>query len=139
MRFRHQRPEEVSVNITPLIDVVFILLIFFMISTTFKKESHIELSLPKASSELAQSEQKKIEIIIGAQGAYAVNGMALLNNDTGTLKRAINKVSTDTQLRVIISADAQAPHQAVVSAMDVAGQLGFSRLSITTLRENSSE
>ncbi len=139
MKFRHQRPEEVSVNITPLIDVVFILLIFFMISTTFKKESHIELSLPKASSELAQNEQEKIEIIIGAQGAYAVNGMALLNNDAGTLKRAINKVSTDTQLRVIISADAQAPHQAVVSAMDVAGQLGFSRLSITTLRENSSE
>ncbi len=139
MKFRHQRPEEVSVNITPLIDVVFILLIFFMISTTFKKESHIELSLPKASSELAQNEQEKIEIIIGAQGAYAVNGMALLNNDVGTLKRAINKVSTDTQLRVIISADAQAPHQAVVSAMDVAGQLGFSRLSITTLRENSSE
>lgn len=139
MKFRHQRPEEISVNITPLIDVVFILLIFFMISTTFKKESHIELSLPKASSELAQNEQEKIEIIIGAQGAYAVNGMALLNNDVGTLKRAINKVSTDTQLRVIISADAQAPHQAVVSAMDVAGQLGFSRLSITTLRENSSE
>lgn len=139
MKFRHQRPEEVSVNITPLIDVVFILLIFFMISTTFKKESHIELSLPKASSELAQNKQEKIEIIIGAQGAYAVNGMALLNNDVGTLKRAINKVSTDTQLRVIISADAQAPHQAVVSAMDVAGQLGFSRLSITTLRENSSE
>lgn len=139
MKFRHQRPEEISVNITPLIDVVFILLIFFMISTTFKKESHIELSLPKASSELAQNKQEKIEIIIGAQGAYAVNGMALLNNDVGTLKRAINKVSTDTQLRVIISADAQAPHQAVVSAMDVAGQLGFSRLSITTLRENSSE
>ena len=139
MKFRHQKPEEVSVNITPLIDVVFLLLIFFMISTTFKKESRIELTLPEASSELVQSEQAKIEIIIGVQGAYAINGRALLNNDIATLKRAINKVSTDTQLQIIISADAQAPHQAVVSAMDAAGQLGFSRLSITTLREQSSE
>lgn len=139
MKFRHQRREEVSVNMTPLIDVVFLLLIFFMISTTFKKESHIELTLPEASSELVQSEQAKIEIIIGVQGAYAINGRALLNNDIGTLKRAINKVSTDTKLPIVISADAQAPHQSVVWAMDAAGQLGFSRLSITTLQEPSSE
>lgn len=139
MKFRHQKPEEVSVNITPLIDVVFLLLIFFMISTTFKKESHIELTLPEASSDLVQSEQAKIEIVIGAQGAYAINGRALLNNDIGTLKRAINKVSTDTRLAIVISADAQAPHQSVVWAMDAAGQLGFSRLSITTLQESSSE
>lgn len=135
MKFRHQQSEEVSVNITALIDIVFLLLIFFMISTTFKKESHIELSLPKASAEEKLEDHVKIEILIDINGDYAINGMTLINNDLNTLKRAIKKISVDHNMPVIISADAQSPHQAFVSAMDAAGQLGFSRISITTMKE----
>lgn len=133
MKFRRQRGEEVGVNLTPLIDVVFLLLIFFMVSTTFKKETHINLNLPEADGEQVVAEVNQIEIVISAQGDYAVNERALINNEFETLRAAIKKIGKgDTELPVIISADGNAPHQAVVYAMDAAGQLGYSRLSITT-------
>jgi len=133
MKFRRQRGEEVGVNLTPLIDVVFLLLIFFMVSTTFKKETHINLNLPEAEGEQVTAENKQIEIVISASGEYAINERALINDEFETLRAAIKKVGEgDTELPVIISADGKAPHQAVVNAMDAAGQLGYSRLSITT-------
>ncbi len=135
MKFRHQKSEEVSVNITALIDIVFLLLIFFMISTTFKKESYIELNLPKASAEEKLENSVKIEIVIDINGDYAINGMTLINSNLNALKRAIKKISVDNKTPLIISADAKSPHQAFVSAMDAAGQLGFSRISITTMKE----
>jgi len=133
MKFRRQRGEEIGVNLTPLIDVVFLLLIFFMVSTTFKKETHINLNLPEAEGEQVTAENKQIEIVISASGEYAINERALINDEFETLRAAIKKVGEgDTELPVIISADGKAPHQAVVNAMDAAGQLGYSRLSITT-------
>lgn len=138
MKFRRQRGEEVGVNLTPLIDVVFLLLIFFMVSTTFKKETHINLNLPEADGEQVVAEVKQIEIVISAKGEYAVNERALINNEFETLRAAIKKIGKDdTDLPVIISADGTAPHQAVVHAMDAAGQLGYSRLSITTRQRDS--
>ncbi|EGH00305.1 Biopolymer transport protein ExbD/TolR [gamma proteobacterium IMCC2047] len=133
MKFRRQRGEEIGVNLTPLIDVVFLLLIFFMVSTTFKKETHISLNLPEAEGEQVKAENNQIEIVISAKGEFSINERALINNEFGTLRAAIKKVGKgDTELPVIISADGNAPHQAVVNAMDAAGQLGYSRLSITT-------
>jgi len=133
MKFRRQHGEEISVNLTPLIDVVFLLLIFFMVSTTFKKETHIILNLPEAEGEQVAAENNQIEIVISAKGEYAINERALINHEFATLRAAIKKVGKgDTELPVIISADGNAPHQAVVNAMDAAGQLGYSRLSITT-------
>ena len=111
MKFQRQRTTELDVNLTPLIDVVFLLLIFFMVSTTFTKEAHLKINLP----------------------SYSINDQRLVNGQIDTIKRAMLKAARNKEgLPVIITADAQAPHQAVVSAMDAAGQLGFVQLSITT-------
>ena len=133
MKFKRQASEEVSVNLTPLIDVVFLLLIFFMVSTTFTRETHLKIDLPKASGEEAEGEVRLIDISITAEGEYAVNGRSLVNGQLDTLKKAISKAArNDKALPLMITADAQAPHQSVVTAMDAAGQLGFVHLSITT-------
>lgn len=140
MMFRRQRREDIGVNLTPLIDVVFLLLIFFMVSTTFKKESHITLNLPEADGEPVAQQQSYVEIVISANGEYGVNDQMLVNSKVDTLRAAINKVSQGkTDMPMIISADAMAPHQAVVTAMDAAGQLGFVNLSITTRQRDKSE
>ncbi len=133
MKFKRQNTDEVSVNLTPLIDVVFLLLIFFMVSTTFTKEAHLKIDLPKASTEESLESPRQIDITITAQGQYSVNGKPLVNTQVQTLKRALAKEARNkTDLPMVITADARTPHQAVVTAMDVAGQLGFIHLSITT-------
>ncbi|RDE24780.1 biopolymer transporter ExbD [Motiliproteus coralliicola] len=133
MKFKRQLTEEVNVNLTPLIDVVFLLLIFFMVSTTFTKETHLKIDLPQASAEPVDAELLVIDIAITADGQFSVNEQPLVNTQLDTLKRAITQAARNKkELPVMISADAQAPHQAVVTAMDAAGQLGFVELSITT-------
>lgn len=133
MKFKRQAGEEVSVNLTPLIDVVFLLLIFFMVSTTFTKESHLEIDLPQSSGDPAKPAVKDIEVVINAEGEFSVNERALVNNQEETLKKAIEKLSNgNTKIPFIITADAKTAHEHVVRVMDVAGQLGFVQLSITT-------
>ena len=133
MQFRRQKGNDVGVNLTPLIDVVFLLLIFFMVSTTFKKESQLKLNLPEADGEPVTTEVQQIEVVVSADGDYAVNSQGLVNNSLETLKAAIKEVAAGSDgLPVIIAADAQAPHETVVRVMDAAGQLGFVNLSITT-------
>lgn len=133
MRFQRQRREEIDVNLTPLIDVVFLLLIFFMVSTTFTRETHLEVDLPEASAAEAATEVESIDILITAEGQYSVNGKALVNTRANTLRRALAEIAgEDRDQPLVITADAATPHQSVVTAMDVAGQLGFSQLSITT-------
>jgi len=133
LKFRRQVRTEEGVNLTPLIDVVFLLLIFFMVSTTFTKETHLEIDLPEASAEPGSNVQDQIEILINAQGGFAVNGESLINKQIDTLRSALEKVSGgENTMPLIITADANTPHQSVVTAMDAAGQLGFVKLSITT-------
>lgn len=133
MKFRRQRADEVSVNMTPLIDVVFLLLIFFMVSTSFTKETHLTIDLPEASGEALAAQPGQIEILISESGGYTINSQQLVDERLGTLKSAIRQISAgDTSLPMVITADAQTPHQAVVRAMDAAGQMGFVHLSITT-------
>ncbi|KXJ52563.1 MAG: biopolymer transporter ExbD [Neptuniibacter sp. Phe_28] len=133
MKFPRQKREEVNVNLTPLIDVVFLLLIFFMVSTTFTKETHLEVDLPQASGDKSVSEEQVLEILITDEGNYSVNGKPLVNTQAETLRRALKELSGDKRdMPLVITADAKTPHQAVVTAMDVSGQLGFSKLSITT-------
>ncbi|WP_019621705.1 ExbD/TolR family protein [Amphritea japonica] len=133
MKFRRKQPEEVSVNLTPLIDVVFLLLIFFMVSTTFTKETHLEINLPEAEGEIVESQTDSIEVTISVEGDFSVNGQVLLNSQPDTLRRAImDQAGDDRKLPFVISADANTPHQSVVTVMDVAGKLGFAGLSITT-------
>jgi biopolymer transport protein ExbD len=133
LKFRRQRAGEVGVNLTPLIDVVFLLLIFFMVSTTFTRESQLTLDLPEASGSPREAPEQQVEILVDEQGRYRVNGQALVDARMRTLQAAIYKVAAgDTTLPLVIAADAQASHQDVVRAMDAAGQLGFVHLSIST-------
>lgn len=137
MKFKRQRSQEVSVDLTPLIDVVFLLLIFFMVSTTFTRESHLQVDLPEASGEPASpAEVDQIDVVINAEGQYFLNDRPLVNNRRETLERGIRELAAgDNDLPFIITADARTPHEFVVRAMDAAGRLGFSKLSITTERE----
>ncbi|MFL1453500.1 ExbD/TolR family protein [Marinobacter sp. GN3S48] len=137
MKFKRQRSQEVGVDLTPLIDVVFLLLIFFMVSTTFTRESHLEVELPEASADVrAETEVREIDVVINAEGQYILNDRTLVNNRRETLERAVRELSEgDSALPYVITADARTPHEFVVRAMDVAGRLGFAKLSITTERE----
>lgn len=133
MKFKRQRYTEDFVNLTPLIDVVFLLLIFFMVSTTFTKETHLKVDLPEANGQLSVADEKTLDILIAADGSYSVNGQALINSRAETLRSALQKLSDgDSSVPLAITADAKVAHQAVVTAMDVAGQLGFVHLSMTT-------
>lgn len=133
MRFRRSRQEEVQVNLTPLIDVVFLLLIFFMVSTTFTRETKLEIDLPESSSEAVLADERPLEILVDSSGNYAVNNTPLLRNDTETLKQALLDVAgNDRDMTVVITGDAQAPHQAMVFALDAVGQLGFTKISYAT-------
>lgn len=133
MQFRRQKDNELTVNITPLIDVVFLLLIFFMVSTTFTKESHLSLNLPEASGEEKTDQPHQIEILIDANGQYVVNERSLISTKLESIMAALEEVSAgNTKMPLIITADAKTPHQAVITAMDAASQLGFAQLSLTT-------
>lgn len=137
MKFARQRSQEVGVDLTPLIDVVFLLLIFFMVSTTFTRESHLQVELPEASGEpAAAAEVEQIDVVITAEGQYILNDKSLVNNRRETLERGVSELAGgDRSLPFVITADARTPHEYVVRAMDVAGRLGFAGLSITTERE----
>jgi biopolymer transport protein ExbD len=133
VKFKRQAKAQLEINLTPLIDVVFLLLIFFMVTTTFTKETRLTVDLPEAQGVAQEQQQEQLEVTISAQGSFAVNGKSLVNNDAETLKTALFKMSGgDSSLPLVITADAVTPHQAVVTAMDVAGQLGILHLSITT-------
>lgn len=133
MKFRRQSKNNEEINLTPLIDVVFLLLIFFMVSTSFTKETHLKVDLPQAEGAPSSDQPEQIEILIAVDGSYAVNGRALVNTRLDTLKTALEKVANgNTKLPLIITADAKTAHQYVVRAMDAAGQLGFVNLRMTT-------
>jgi biopolymer transport protein ExbD len=133
MNFRPRGEEEVDVNLTPLIDVVFLLLIFFMVSTTFIRESEIELTLPEASAEVRDDPIDIIEIAIDANGRYFVNGNALISSQLAVIRQALNDVRpSDAEPVVVISADAEASHQSVVTVMDAARQIGLTRITFPT-------
>ena len=133
MNFRRQRKDEVDVNLTPLIDVVFLLLIFFMVSTTFTKETRLSVVLPEAKGVAALDSDKVVEVSVAASGDYAVNGKRLSRSDEATLRTVLLPFAQKTtDIPFVITADAKSTHQAVVRVMDVAGQLGFVNLSITT-------
>ena len=133
MKFRRKQTEELELNLTPLIDVVFLLLIFFMVSTTFQKESEISLQLPKASEDPVEAPPEQYEVVINAAGNFFINDTELVRADIETLRQALfDLTGGQRDVPITIRADAQTPHQAVVTAMDAAAQLGLSRMSIAT-------
>lgn len=133
MNLRKFRKDDTEVNMAPLVDVVFLLLIFFMVTTTFREESEIQIDLPKAANEPMDVMPEAIEVMIDRDGTFYVDEQALINTQVDTLKRAFREsLGGRENVPVIVSADANAPHQAVVKAMDAARQVGLSKLSIAT-------
>jgi biopolymer transport protein ExbD len=134
MNFRPRRQKEVDVNLTPLIDVVFLLLIFFMVTTSFDKDAEIKIDLPTADNTTSSQATDKLELVIDSQGRYYINGREVLNTQAETLFQAMKHVLTqqDEVPSLVISADANTNYQAVVTAMDIAGRLGLKNFSIAT-------
>ncbi|RZV36456.1 MAG: biopolymer transporter ExbD [Chromatiales bacterium] len=137
MKLSLRQRTQPEVNLTSLIDVVLLLLIFFMVSTSFVKQSQITIRLPEAeSTAIVEEVPEQIDIMITASGTYLVNGRELINNRAETIRNTLQKVSGgNNSLPLTISADANARHQDVVTAMDVAARLGFSRISIATVND----
>ena len=134
MQFRSQtQDDESSVNLTPLIDVVFLLLIFFMVSTTFDTTSELKIELPQASAQTKQDAPDKITIMIDPKGAYYINGKRLKNQSANLLLLEIHRlVGKAKDTPVVIQSDAASPVQSMVTALDVVGQVGMTSLSIAT-------
>lgn len=133
MKFQRSKRVEPGIDITPFVDVVFLLVIFFMVSTTFTKESRLTLQLPTADVAPTEAPEQSIEISVDREGGYAINGIALVNRQRDTLVRGLRELAagnTDTPLT--IRADGKASHQAVITAMEAAGNAGFAHLNITT-------
>ena len=141
MRLNLRPRTQPEVNLTSLIDVVLLLLIFFMVSTSFVKQSQISISLPEAdSTAIVEEVPEQIDIMITETGEFLVNGRELINTRVETIRNALQKVSGgDNTLPLTISADANARHQDVVTAMDVAGRLGFTQISIATVDSPESQ
>jgi biopolymer transport protein ExbD len=137
VKFQPRPAEEPDLNLTPLIDVVLLLLIFFMLSTRFIDEGRLQLRLPEAGVvPEAAAEAEAVEIEITAQGGYRVNGRALINNSPETLAAAIGKAAGGNRaMPLTVRADARATHQSVVTAMDVAGRAGYRQINIATVND----
>ncbi len=133
MNFRSGRRDEVDLDITPLIDVVFLLLIFFMVSTTFDHNSEINITLPSSSKELTEAKPDAVNIGLDSQGVVYINDKALANAQIETIKAALSEALVGlNEPPVIISADAEATHQSVVRVMDAARQLGLVKITFAT-------
>ena len=133
MNFKTERRDEVNLDITPLIDVVFLLLIFFMVSTTFEHNSEINITLPTSSKEVTEAKPDAVNIGLDSQGNVYINDKALVNAQLETIKNALSEalVGLD-EPPIIISADADASHQSVVRVMDAARQLGLVKITFAT-------
>jgi biopolymer transport protein ExbD len=128
-----RREDDFEINVISLIDVLLTLLMFFVMTTTFVQHSSMKVTLPEASATEQARDEKGLTVLIDAEGRYFIDANEVLNPGIDTLKEAITRVVGDNrQMPVVLRADAMTPHQAVVTAMDALGQLGFERLSLAT-------
>jgi biopolymer transport protein ExbD len=133
MNLRKPRRDDPEINLIPLIDILFFLLLFFMLSSTFDRAAELKIDLPKSSAEPTEAPQNNIDVLIDSAGNYSVNGRRLANNQIGTLVKALQiAIGSREHPPLTISADGRTPHQAVVTAMDAARQAGLVHLSIAT-------
>ena len=131
MNFRQLRRPEVSINLTPLIDVVFLLLIFFMVSTSFSELTQLVVDLPEADGSPATTD-KSLILTVDVAGNMTLDGEPVPNDARGLSAAMGERLSGNTDIPMTLSADAMTPHQYVVTAMDVAAQLNITRLTIAT-------
>lgn len=130
----HSTEEETTINLTPLIDVVFLLLIFFMVSTTFDTTSELKIRLPEASQNKVVEKPRTLNILIDAKGRFFLNSRELSSQKSGALMAALQRVLQGADRPVVIQSDAESPVQSLVTAMDVVGRLGLTEVSIATTR-----
>ncbi|WP_027157690.1 ExbD/TolR family protein [Methylobacter luteus] len=138
MNFRRKKRETPEISMAPMIDVVFLLLLFFMVTTTFNRQTEVNVKLPEANGAEAEAHEKMITLIIDADGVYYLKGEdglphELVNQKIDTLKQELHKIAAhSSQLPFVINADGKTPHQAVISALDSAGQAGFTHITFAT-------
>ncbi|CAM4315932.1 ExbD/TolR family protein [Acinetobacter pragensis] len=133
MKFKRRQVEDIHINLTPMIDCLLFILVFLLLSTTFNQMSRMNLTLPDAQGVPPKQFDQKIEVVVDASGHYSVNGQSLSSKEASDLNTAIKQISNDRRdLMFIIAADAKAAHQDVIRVMDVAGQLGFVNVNIST-------
>lgn len=140
MRFKRGRGngaarDEIFINLASLIDIIFVLLLFFVVTTTFTRENQLTIELPEAGMHnQAITPSQRLEITISIDGKYAVNGRVLPQSTEQSLLEALNAESGGNKdLPVLVTADANAKYQSVITAMSAAGQLGFSKLRLVTV------
>lgn len=138
MNLRPHRREEPEINLVPMIDVVLVLLIFFMVATSLRHQSELEIRLPEASGKPMPGDVAQLQVDIDAGGRYAVNGRMLETTDAATLREKLLAEAGGRSLPLTVSADGRTPHQSVVTVLDVAGQLGIRQLAIATTNEPNS-
>ncbi len=133
MKFKRRQVEDVHINLTPMIDCLLFILVFLLLSTTFNQLSRMNLTLPDAQGVPPKQYEHKIEVVVDSSGHYSVNGQSLASKEAADLNTAIKQISNERRdLMFIIAADAKAAHQDVIRVMDVAGQLGFVNINIST-------
>ncbi|HAU68321.1 MAG TPA: biopolymer transporter ExbD [Gammaproteobacteria bacterium] len=139
----NQEQDETAIELTPLIDVVFLLLIFFMISTTFTKETALRINLPEGGSEAAQNEPFTVEVQVGQQSQYAIqtsdtpNAQSLVNSNRDTLIRALSAYKDRESVLLVVRADRLATHEAVIKVLDVAQELDMTNITFATKQVNA--
>lgn len=139
MRIGMPRGEEPEISLTPLIDVVFTLIIFFVVTTTFQERAHIALDLPEGGSAKAQLEEPPLVVSVDREGRFYVGEREVLGRDASSLLAALRVAAgDDRKRRVVLRADAEARHQAVVTALDALGRAGLTQISIATVLEPES-
>ncbi|KRG63945.1 Biopolymer transport protein ExbD [compost metagenome] len=140
MRIRDSRSQdEPHIDLVPLIDVILVLIIFFVVTTTFDARSTLQVQLPTASDQKNTSPPRSLSVLVNADGRYFINDQEVLRTDVEALKQTIAQVAgDDREQTVLLRADARTPYQAVVTAQDALGQLGFRRIAIATAPEAKS-
>ncbi len=133
MKFKRTQVEDIHINLTPMIDCLLFILVFLLLSTTFNQFSRMNLTLPDAQGVPPKQYEHKLEVVVDASGHYAINGQSIVSKEISDLNTAIKQISNDRRdLMFVIAADAKASHQDVIRVMDVAGQLGFVNINIST-------
>ncbi|MGB3393364.1 MAG: biopolymer transporter ExbD [Stenotrophomonas sp.] len=137
MRIRNDRAQdEPHIDLVPLIDVILVLIIFFVVTTTFDARSTLQVQLPTASQQQNSEPPRALSVLVNAEGRYFINDQEVLRSDLESVKRTIAQVAgDDREQTVLLRADARTPYQAVVTVQDALGQLGFRRIAIATAPE----
>jgi biopolymer transport protein ExbD len=140
MKFQRKKREKVDITLISLIDVLFVLLLFFMVSTTFSRHTQVKVKLPEADTAEAEANPKMVTLVIDADGVYSLVGEdglphELVNQQKETLEQELVKLAVQAKdLPFIIEADGKTPHQAVITALEAAGDAGFSHITFQSLR-----